>query len=75
MTVPFYLSQRFILKLFLMLKESVEAVLLHNDFWLVWEEDGVTIKRHSQLSVAQIAVLFWHKHGGCSNPFMEERNG
>lgn len=47
-----YLSERFVLKSFLMLKERVQAMLLHDDLWLVGEEDSVTIKRHSQLSVA-----------------------
>lgn len=47
-----YLSERFVLKMFLVLKERVQAMLLHDDLWLVGEENSVTIKRHSQLSVA-----------------------
>lgn len=47
-----YLSERFVLKSFLVLKERVQAMLLHDDLRLVGEEDSVTIKRHSQLSVA-----------------------
>lgn len=62
-----YLSKRFVLILLFMLKECVQTVFLHNDLGLIWEEDGVAIERHPQLSAAQIRLCLWHKHGGCSD--------
>lgn len=67
-----YLSKRFVLKLLLMLKEGIQAVLLHDDLWLVWEEDGVTVKRHSQLGVTQLILCVRHEHCGCSDAWRTE---
>lgn len=62
-----YLSERLVLILLLVLKESVQAVFLHDDLRLVREEDGVAIERHSQLSLAQLILRFRHKHCGCGD--------
>lgn len=65
----FYLRQRFVLKLLLVLKESIQPVLLHDDLRLVREEDGVTIKRHLELRFAQLVLRLGHEHCGCSDPW------
>lgn len=63
----FYLSQRFVLKLLLVLKEGVQAVLLHDDLRLIREEDGVTVERHLELRFAQLVLRLGHEHRGCSD--------
>lgn len=62
-----YLSQGFVLKLLLVFEERVQAVLLHNHLRLVREENGVAVKGHAQLRVAQLVLRFRHEHGGCSD--------
>lgn len=70
----FYLSQRFVLKLLLVLKEGVQAVLLHDDLRLVREEDGVTVERHLELRFAQLVLRLGHEHRGRSDAWQwEER--
>lgn len=68
----FYLGQRFVLKLLLVLKEGVQAVLLHDDLRLVREEDGVAVERHLELRFAQLALRLGHEHRGCSDAWQWE---
>lgn len=66
-----YLCKRFVLKLLFMLKEGVQAVLLHNDLRLIREDDGVSIKRYPQLCVTQLVLHIRAEHGGCSNAYIK----
>lgn len=63
----FYLSQRFVLKLLLVLKEGVQPMLLHNNLRLIREQDGITVERHLELRLAQLVLRLGHEHRGCSD--------
>lgn len=58
-----------------MLKERVQALLFHDNLRLVREEDGVTIERHPQLSVAELPLCVRHEHCGCSYAWRREEEG
>lgn len=60
-----YMVQRLVLVCLLVLKELVQSVGLENALRLIREEDSITIKGNSQLSVRHFRHLLWGEHGGC----------
>lgn len=66
-----YVIQRLVLVCLLVLKELVQSVGLINALRLIREEDGVTIKRDTQLSLRHFCYLLWGEHGGCCYTCMD----